>query len=48
MKKRILAAFLAAALALASAGCGAGKTETQEQNLPWRATAILPHSDQSY
>jgi len=48
MKKRILAAFLAAALALASAGCGAGKTETQEQNLPWRATAILPHSDQGY
>ena len=48
MKKRILAAFLAAALALASAGCGAGKTETQGQNLPWRATAVLPHSDQSY
>ena len=48
MKKRILAALLAAAFALAAAGCGAGTTETQEQNLPWRATAVLPHSDQSY
>lgn len=49
MKKRILAVLLAVVLwALPLAGCSSRNTDAQEQELPRRVTAILPHADQSY
>lgn len=49
MKKRILAVLLAVVLlALPLAGCSKQDTDAQEQALPLRITAILPHEDQGY